>query len=375
MKFLSKISKGFAVILLSTILAIFLGGGSVSAIPYSGDTTPSAENPAFNVYTDVPSEGNEPDFFRGKVEGDTNPSVSDVQSTCETGKRFMLRVYVHNGASQYSNGNGDGPSVAKNSKVTVNLNNASSASNFSPNASISASNAATVNDGMTITCTDGKTVNLNYVAGTAKQFTRTGSKALSDSIVTTGATIGTDSPNGDVWGCWEQRVYVTLVVQVEEVKEPPVVPSDAICKIENGTFAIIDRKKRTVKGTIKPELTNATVTDYEIQWGDGTKTNKQTDSHSYNKDGTYKIQATITVRLNDGSVKKVNGVSCATVVVFDGDKPPVIVPPEVTPTTPTPPTTTTLPSTGAGGIFGIFTATSLIGAVLHRLRLARKLTV
>ncbi len=363
MKLLNYLTKGFAAIVISLFASVLMSG-VVYAIPYAGDTTPPAASPAFNVYTGVPSEGNEADFFRGKVEGDTNASVTDVKSTCETGKRFTLRVYVHNGASQDLNGNGTGPSVAKNSKVAVNLNNSGAKSAFAPQATISASNAATVNDGMTITCTDGKTVELGYVAGTAKQFTRTGSKALSDTIVTTGAAVGTDTPNGDVWGCWEQRVYVTLTVEVKE--KPVVIPSDAVCKLENGAFVVTDDKKRTVKGTVKVDLTNATVVSYLINWGDGSSSTKQSDEHTYAKDGKYTIQASVVVRLNDGTTKTVNGANCETVVEFKEGKPPVVVPPT---------TVTTLPKTGPASIFSIFAATSIIGAVLHRMYSARKAKV
>ena len=362
MKFLNKLSKGFAAVVL-TLVAVFLMSGTAHAIPYSGDTTPPAASPAFNVFTGVPSEGNESDFFRGKVTGDTNASINEVKSTCETGKRFTLRVYVHNGASKDLNGNGSGASIAKDSKVKVNLKNTSAKSAFVPDATISSSNAGSVTDDMSITCTDGKVVNLNYVAGTAAQYTRTGSKALSDSIVTTGAAIGTDSPDGNVWGCWEQRVYVTLTVEVKEV--PVVVPTSAVCKIEDGAFAIIDNKKRTVSGKIKPELTNATVLEYAINWGDNSAVTKsQSGTHSYAADGKYTIQASIKVRLNDGTIKTLTE-NCSTVVEFEAGKPPVVVPPTVA-------TPTTLVKTGPASMFSIFAITSILGAVLHRAYAARK---
>ncbi len=370
MNLLKNFVKG-SVLTIATLMAIATSAPAVTAaIPYTGDSTPPAPAPAFNVYTGVPSEGNEADFFRGKVEGDTNASVNDVRSTCETGKRFTLRVYVHNGASQYENGNGNGPSVAKNSKVIVDLKNATASSAFNPNATISASNAASVNDGMTIACTDGKTVKLNYVAGTAKQYTRAGSKALSDSIVTTGAAIGTDAPNGDVWGCWEQRVYVTLTVEVKEQPKPVI--STAACKLDEGAFVVTDDRKVTVK--VNGVTENATVVGYEINWGDGSEVStKQTDTHQYptDKDGTYTIQARVQVKLADGTVKWVNGEDCAKTVVFKDNQPPVVPP---TPPSVVVPPSGTLPDTGAN-VFGIFATVSMIGAFLHKAYKARKLSV
>lgn len=378
MKFLNKFVKGFAAVVVS-LLAAMLISSTAYAIPFTGDNTPPAPSPAFNVYTGVPVEGNESDFFRGKVEGDTNASVTDLRSTCETGKRFTLRVYVHNGASQDLNANGTGPSVAHGTKVKVDLKNATAASSFNPTANVSSiSPALSVNDGMSITCTDGKTVDLSYVNGSAKQFTAlSGSTPLSDSIVTSaGAAIGSVTPNGDVWGCWDQRVYVTLTVEVKE--KPVVIPANAICKIENGTFAIIDNKKRTVRGTIKPEgLNNVNIVSYRIDWGDGsTPSTKQSDTHSYTNDGRYTIQASFVVeatngaKFSDGTTRKtISGSNCTTVVEFKKDQPPVVVPPTVTP-----PTVTTLASTGPASMFSIFALTSIIGAVLHRVYTARRAT-
>jgi len=159
------------------------------------------------------------------------------------------------------------------------------------------------------------------------------------------------------------------VAKVVVHKKPVVIPTDAICTIENGGFAIIDNKKRTVSGTIKPQLTNATVTGYLIDWGDGTQTKNQSGTHSYAADGKFTIQATLTVRLNDGTTKTVNGPNCVTTVEFKKDKPPVVVPP-----TTTPPTVTKLVSTGPASMFSIFAVTSILGAVLHRAYLARKAT-
>ena len=367
MKFIKKLSQISLAAVISFVLIAVLGTARVAAVPYTGADTPPAPSPAFNIYTGVPTDGDESDFLRGKVASDTT-SVNNVNSTCETGKRFMLRVYVHNGASQYENGTGNGPSVAKNTKVKVTLPG-NEASSFNPSAAISASNAATVNDTMNLTCSDGKTVKLKYVAGTAEQFNQaSGVQKISDSIVTTGAAIGTTGPNGDMWGCWDQRVLVRLIVEVEEVK-PPVV-SDAVCKLENGAFVVTDDKKRTVKGTVKVDLTNATVVSYLINWGDGSSSTRQSDEHTYAKDGKYTIQASVVVKLNDGTTKTVNGSNCATVVEFKEGKPPVVVPPTVTP-----PTVTTLPKTGPASVFSIFAATSIIGAVLHRMYTARKAKV
>lgn len=344
------------------LIAMIALAPKVQAIPYSGDTTPPAPSPAFNVYTGVPSEGNESDFFRGKVEGATTPSVNDLSTTCETGKRLQLRVYVHNGASQYQNNNGTGPSVAKDTKVKVALPG-SQASNFTPSATISSSNAGSVSDTMTITCSDGRVVTLNYIAGSAKQYTQTGSKPLSDSIVTTGAPVGTMNPDGNVWGCWEQRVYVTLVVEIKESEKPKTPKYE--CKATD--VKVDDSSARKVTATVNGVAINgATIVGYEINWGDGSKSSAQTDTHTYSKDGTYTIKGRVLVKLPNGEEKWVDSTNCTKTVTFENGKP-------VTPVTPvTPEVPTTLPDTGAGEIFGLFSATSAAGAAAHHVYNRRK---
>lgn len=362
MKAFAKLTRGLSAVFASMFVAMVMSGGhALATIPYSGDTTPASPTPAFNVFTGVPSEGNESDFFRGKVAGDTNPSVNDVKTTCATGTRLTLRVYVHNGANENQNNDGTGPSVAKDTKVKVDLKNAAAAAGFSPTANISSSNAGSVNDGMTITCTDGKVVNLNYITGSATQFTSAGTKALSDTIVTTGAPIGTVNPDGNVWGCWTQRVYVTFTVEVKEVPPAPV-PTNAVCKVEDKDFIVSEDRK--VKVTVNATLQNASVLGYEINWGDGSVVStKQSDTHTYAKDGTFVIKSRVQVKLADGTTKWVDGGSCTRTVTFKAGQPPVV--PPVTPETPVTPATE-LPNTGAGNVIGLFTGVSAFGAAAHQ---------
>ncbi len=335
----------------------------VQAIPYTGASTPPSPVPAFNVYSGTPNEGNESDFFKGKVYGSTSASVNDVKSTCTTGQRFLLRVYVHNGASQYQNNNGTGPSVAKDTKVKVALPG-SQASNFTPSATISSSNAASVSDTMTITCTDGRVVTLSYVAGTAEQFNQgSGVKPLSDSIVTTGAPIGTNAPDGNMWGCWDQTVLVRLVVEVKESPKPETPKYE--CKATD--VKVDDSVTRKVTATVNGVAINgAKIVGYEINWGDGSKSSSQTDTHTYAKDGTYTIKGRVLVKLPNGEEKWVDSTNCTKTVTFENGKP-------VTPVTPvTPEVPTTLPDTGAGEIFGLFSATSAAGAAAHHVFNRRK---
>lgn len=315
MKFATIMQHKIKVLMIAftaVLLGMLIGylSTTTSAIPYQGEDTQPVPNPAFNVYTGVPDEGNEADFFKGKVAGSTAPSVDNVVSTCETGKRFQLRVYVHNGASDLENGNGNGPSVAKNTKVRVALPTNDS-SEFVPKATISSTNAANVSDTMTITCSDGRVVTLSYVAGTAKQFTVPGgTQSISDSIVTTGAPIGTVTPNGDVWGCWDQRVWVTLIVEVTEV--PPVLHA-AVCDALLTTM--LSRNQIRVDD-VEFTTNDAVIENIVISYGDNTSETVSPNAfplepHTYGNPGTYTIRAVLNTIL-DGKAQEITSPDCVT---------------------------------------------------------------
>lgn len=344
-----------AVLLFSTAVA--------NAIPYAGPDTDASATPAFNVFTGVPSVGNEADFLRARVpaNGNTNDTstlyTDPLATSCEAGTKIQMRVYVHNGADRNGNNDGAGPSVAHDTSVKVNIPTNQSAT-FAPSASISASNAATVNDTVAINC-NGKSVKLKYVAGSAQQFSQgTGVVGLSDSIVTTGAPIRSHDKPGDVYGCWDERVYVVLTVVVEEVVEPPVLK----CIIETGKFTV-ENQTRKVTLAITATATNATVTGYRIDWGDrSTPSTKQSDVHTYASTiGSATITASFTARLADGTTQTVGGADCIKQVNFTS-----------TPTPPTPPTPQpVLPATGAASMVGIFGVSVLAGTLAFRRFLSR----
>jgi hypothetical protein len=371
MKATSLIKKALATTLAAVLISVYTLAVPASAIVYDG-VNPGTNYPAFNVFTNTPSEGDESDFFRGKEETSTAASVNNVQSACANGTRYVLRVMVHNGANQSLNNNGSGSGIAKNTKVRVDLKNEQPKAQFPPTATISASNATTVSDNMTINCANGKTVKMSYVPGTAKQFTGfTGTTAISDSVVSSGAAIGTKTPNGDVWGCFDQRVWVTLVVKVEDIPKPPPPPekpkeSLGECKLVEVTPDTKDNHKVTAKVT--GSVTNAQIVGYKIDWGDGTTSNKQEDNHTYaeNKDkktATYIITTSVQVKLQDGTVVWKNAENCKKQVVFEAGKPPKVTPPPKTP--PKTPAPKELIHTGPAGVAAAFVGVTGLSTFLY----------
>lgn len=116
---------------------------------------------------------------------------------------------------------------------------------------------------------------------------------------------------------------------------------------------------RKIRVTVTPEMTgNVRVKHYTYDFGDRATalTDNRSQEHEYAADGTYTVKVSVTFVV-DGRDQTVTSDLCAKTVTFTGG---TVVPP------------TTLPATGAGDIFGIFAATSVAGAVAHKLFLARK---
>jgi len=344
---------------LSTLAASFMlvsgVAHAITTIPYNGDQTVASPVPAFNVFTGVPAPvGNEPDFLRARVPVNGDPQDPTTQysdplnTSCTDGQVIELRVYVHNGASADANNNGTGPSIAHNSIVKVSIPG-DEATSFMPQATISASNAETVSDGVTINC-GGQQVKLNYVNGSASQFSLgSGVSALPDSIVSSGALIHSEKVPGDVWGCWNERVYVVLEVKVQVIPPKPI---PAACTLLSITQPA-DHK--VTVNSVTFTANDATVSGIAIDFGDGTNQTVQPNqfpiSHTYTGDTSRTITATILTNLGNET-----SAACMKPVSFTSTPTPPVVPPSVT----------SLVNTGPGNVIGIFAATSLVGAFLHR---------
>jgi uncharacterized repeat protein (TIGR01451 family) len=157
--------------------------------------------------------------------------------------------------------------------------------------------------------------------------------------------------------------YADVIITREncqpEQPKTPVYTCDLLTKQQ-----IADRAYRyTVNYTA---LNGASLKFVTYNFGDGSDnfmTDKTTADHTYAKDGTFVTRATLTFSVN-GQDKVVDSDKCAVPVTLTSTPPK-------TPETPQTPAKE-LPNTGAGDILGLFGATSLIGAILHRLYATRK---
>lgn len=364
MKFMKTLIKKLSLGLALVVIALFIGNAHVKAATVDG--------PMFNYFTDASGIGDEHDFLRVQK---TDGSRVNTLEQCDG--EVSMWFYVHNSQAAINNGdNYTGPAVAKNTRLRVAMPTGESKSQ-EIKAFVSADNAATVSDNAYLTC--GNTpISLSY-AGLSELYTIApeGYDLTGDLTSAQGAALSLKGYQGGLMpGCWDHRVRLTFKVKI--TKKPVVIPSDAICTLDGGKFIVIDNKKRTVKGGIKPQLTNAVVTGYKIDWGDGTApSTNQNDTHSYKDDGEFTIQASYTVKainggkFADGSTEKlVSGTNCATKVKFETGKPPVVTPPTVVP-----PTVTRLTATGPASTFAIFAAVSILGAFMHRAYMVRKAAI
>lgn len=378
-------------VLTSAVLGVagvlVLATGVAHAIPYTGANTPPLSAPGFNAYTGVDQGvGDEPDFLRTRVDDGSNTDYKDtVNNACVSGTKFQMRVYVHNGASADNNQNGSGPSVAHGTKVKVALPGNLTSNKFVPSASISATNAATVNDTTTINC-NGKTVKLKYVTGSASQFSKgTGVVPLSDDIVSSGVPIRSHAVDGDVWGCWDERVYVVLSVEVEEIPkpQPPVYTCELLTVQRIGS-----EKERMYRFNLSTTAKNgAVLKNVSYNFGDGnTKVAGSTVDHGYSRDGEYTTVATPTFTVDGKDVTAPTNPKCKVTVKTSIPIENCPIPGkenlpkdskdcQETPVTPQVPVVPVIPSTGAGGIMGGLTgltASAYGGYALFQKRRALK---
>lgn len=333
-------------------------------IPYvPGERLQTSKTPVFNPFTNIPAGvGDESDFVKlRKSTGDptvpaaTSNFIDPVNATCEAGEKFDIRTYVHNGADERYNDNGNGSAVAHNVKVAMQAPLGQTAKSFTFTSTISASNAASVTDTGVLNCANN--VELKLVPQSVKVYSKfTGWTNGADSAVNGEMPIGSRvAGSGDVWGCWEDRVVVVYVVEVVEKEEPqvPVYTCDAITVQRLG-------EKKYRYGVRYTANNGATLNAVTFNFGDGnsqTVTTPFTAEHEYAQAGEYQITTKLAFTVN-GEEKTVEDAKCATTLQTDAEPCPIPgkehLPKDSKECVELPPT---IPQTGIGGII-----TGLLGS-------------
>jgi hypothetical protein len=361
---------------LTIVTGVAFGIGKVQAaqIPWTGENLPSIHTPVFNTYTDIPAGiGNEADFVKlRKCNGDPtvpayqNNFIDPVDATCTVGEKFDVRTYIHNGADDDYNDNGNGSAVAHGVNVAMRAPLGTTSNKFDFTSTVSAANAASVVDTGRLNC--GANVRLKLVPHTVKvKSIQYDWQSAPDSAVNGNLAIGSRVPgSGDQWGCWNDRVVVVYVVEVIPAPvTPPVYTCDALAATSLG-----DRRfSYTVRYTAK---NGATFKNVSYDFGDKTAvvtTDKTTVEHTYAKDGQYTTKATVTFMVAGKEVTATSD-NCATNV--DAKTPPNNCPIPGKTNLPVNSPECVIPNTGAGEIIGLFAATTVAGAAAHHVFTSRR---
>ncbi len=416
----TPVPKKTLALMLATIFTFGIVGSALAWSPDRPTYTVAhpADHVTFDSITDNPNYGDERTFFDAKDATNTTQGGFVDKVNVKDGEEVLMRVYVHNNASDTLNGtNFDGPGVAKNTKVRIFLPTATGTA-MRANAYISADNAQPGTVADTVDFAGGSNFSVSYVPGSAVSYTNavpSGMK-LSDDIVNGGALIGYQSPNGIIPGCFQYTSIVTVKVKVHvpapnlTITKQVAHPGDAWSKNITAKPGDTVSYLLTVKNTGNTVLNDVSVRDQlpaheHIVAGSTTITNGNHPSGigagsddvvknginigSYNPGAVAYVKFKVTIdaadQLNCGNNAMVNTATVfqpgnnttasdtATVSVNANSAKCQPVTPPVTPTTPTTPTGQ-LPNTGAGDVIGIFTAVTIAGAVAHRLFLGRRFT-
>ena len=151
--------------------------------------------------------GDEKNFVGAKVAGanvsNWNANTIDVKD----GETYTIRLFVHN-----NNPNGE-KAVAKGVKATFSIPT-TVAKSQKIIGYLDSSNATPNRYWDEVTLNASENVYLEYVKGSAKYNNNKGDFSLPDEVITSGATLGYTSMNGEIPGCYEYSGVVTIDVKV-----------------------------------------------------------------------------------------------------------------------------------------------------------------
>ncbi|HVV66852.1 MAG TPA: hypothetical protein VHB72_02130 [Candidatus Saccharimonadales bacterium] len=399
MSFKKLVSIGTGlVVAITAAVAVSMAGNASAIACYKYDPSgnfQTSTTPVFNnicgITTNMSSTqgnyalGDETDFVRirqntsGSPLGSSNPKlVNDLTSACDNGTNFDIWTYIHNDAMADYNDNGNGSAVAHDVKLAMSAPINTTGNHFSFGSTISARNAASVNDSASLTC-NGQPVKLTLVPSAVyynNDVNQTNFSQLPDSAVNGTTTVG--SPNmgsGDEWGCWNYRIVVVYRVTVQ--KEQPT-PSSAVCNM----FTVTASEDKKVKvSAFKYTAENSNFKQVVVNWGDNnsnTYTNANAvvgQGHQYNSFGTYLITAVVTFDENGKEVTSGGaGTACAEQVTFTPNQPPTVTPPTPPTGASGSPAPTSLVNTGPGSTLAAFAVATIAGTLAYRRFLSRRLS-
>ena len=254
-----KRTQLFGIFMVAAVAVGFVASGASLA------ATEGQGKPTFNSKTGILhwstkqadgsyKEVSEKDFLRWGERG----KAGDTFETCQDGKVIDLYFYVHNSAPKETNNikqegeagynatTFDGPGVARNTKVRVDVPTAQAAKSHTLSATISADNATSVVDTATIKCDNGKKITLepmfdsvgvSLVRNTVQYKNQPGEAPESPEDFKISGDLSKGAPvgylGGLVPGCWKYSFRVVnakvkvSVYEEPQQQDPPVVQPPA----------------------------------------------------------------------------------------------------------------------------------------------------
>lgn len=178
-------------------------------------TAQPADYITFNSITDNPAHGDERNFVQVREASASNTTYAD-EISLSAGKEYVIYMYYHNNAASNLNLTATGTyAKAQIPAVVPSGSNGTKAVGY-----VGATNAnpTQVWDDISFKNSTGGDIALRYVPGSATihNFGATDGATLSDSIVTSGATLGYNALDGKVPGCNEYAGYVTFRVKADQ---------------------------------------------------------------------------------------------------------------------------------------------------------------
>jgi len=222
---------------------------------------------------------------------------------------------------------------------------------------------------------------MQYVSGTTMLKNSSVTKTVPDGVVAGGVIIGNYGPGINGFVKFEVKVPSEAQLQcgMTEFRNVGVARPEGMNEYYNTAITDVTRTcanvpvyscnllnvsqaaDRKITASVQYTAQNgATFKSVTYNFGDGSTpltTDKTSVTYQYAKDGQFTVSANVLFSVN-GKDQTVTSANCSKPVSF---------------TTPVTPPSSELPNTGPGAVLGIFAATTIAGAIVHRLFLARRL--
>ena len=153
--------------------------------------------------------GDERNFVGAKLSTSNSSTWNADSIAVQDGQTITIRLYVHNNSPKGTNGVATGVTASYSLPTTV-------AKTQTVTGYINATNATPTRYWDEVKLTSNDDFYIEYVKGSAKYTNTQGTFALSDNVITSGATLGYTSMNGQIPGCYDYDGQVTIEVKVHK---------------------------------------------------------------------------------------------------------------------------------------------------------------